>query len=116
MPHCDNILGRINMPVFMSTSKHAPENCPAFSEKHRKSTMELLDKMDSLAKMHEVKVLGSWSDFPQHLVYMVMEGSFEAMQKLMMEPALMEWLSWNSMEIKSVFKNEEILTMLKMVK
>ena len=104
------------MPVFMSISKHNPENCPAFSEKHRKSTIELLSKMDGLLKKHGLKMIGSWTDFPQHLIYMLMAGSFEGMQKLQMEPELMEWLSWNSMEIKSVFKNEEILTMLKMVK
>ena len=104
------------MPVFLSISKHAPENCPAFSEKHRKSTISLLDKMESLAKKHEVKMIGSWTDFPQHLVYMVLEGSLDGIQKLQMEPELMEWLSFNSMETKTVFKNEEVLAMLKKVK
>ena len=104
------------MPVFMSISKHAPENCPAFSEKHRKSTLGLLDKMENLAKKHGVKMLGSWTDFPQHLIYMVFEGSFEALQKMQMEPELMEWLSWNSMETKSVLTNDEVSAMLKKAK
>ena len=104
------------MPVFMSISKHAPENCPAFSEKHRKSTLELFDKMESLTKKHGIKMLGSWTDFPQHLIYMVLEGDFDAVQKLQMEPELMEWLSFNSMETKTVLKNEEVLAMLKKVK
>ena len=104
------------MPVFMCISKHAPENCPAFSPKHRKSTVELFEKMDSLAKKYRVKVLGSWTDFPEHIVYMVMEGSFDAMMKMQMEPLLMEWLSFNSMEAKALFKNEEVLEMLKKVK
>jgi hypothetical protein len=47
---------------------------------------------------------------------MVMEGSFDAMQKLQMEPAMMDWLSFNSMETKIVLKNEEVLEMLKKVK
>jgi len=104
------------MPVIMCISQHAPENCPAFSEKHRKSTIALIDKVDSLAKKHKVKVLGSWTDFPQHLVYMVFEGNFDALQKLQMEPALMEWLSFNKMETKTVLKNEEVLAMLKKAK
>ena len=104
------------MPVFMCISKHAPENCPAFSAKHRKSTMELLGKTDSLAKKYGIKVLGSWTDFPEHIVYMVMEGSFDAMMKMQMEPLLMEWLSFNLMETKVLLKNEEVLEMLKKVK
>ena len=104
------------MPVFMSISKHAPENCPAFSPKHRKSTLELFEKMETLAKKHGVKMLGSWTDFPQHLVYMVFEGSFDALQKLWMEPDVMDWLSFNAIETKNVLKNEEVLAMLKKAK
>jgi hypothetical protein len=107
---------RINMPVFMCISKHAPENCPAFSPKHRKSTLDLLGSMESLAKKHGIKMLGSWTDFPEHITYMVMEGSFEAMMKLQTEPLIMEWLSFNSMETKILFKNKEVLEMLKKVK
>jgi len=104
------------MPVFMSISKHAPENCPAFSEKHRKSTIELLDKMENLTKKHGVKFLGSWTDFPQHLIYMVFEGSFDAVQKLWMEPVMMGWLSWNTIESKTVLTMEEVSAMLKKAK
>ena len=101
------------MPVFMSISQHTPENCPAFSEKHRKSTMELIDKMESLTKKHGLKLLGSWTDFPEHMVYMVYEGSFDALQKLQMEPDFMGWLSWNTMVTKTMLTNEEISGMLK---
>jgi hypothetical protein len=72
--------------------------------------------MESLAKKHKVKLLGSWTDFPQHIVYMVLEGDFADMQKLQMEPELMEWLSFNAMETKAVMKNEDVLAMLKKVK
>ena len=104
------------MPVFMSISKHAPENCPAFSPKHRKSTLELFEKMETLAKKHGIKMLGSYTDFPQHMVYMILDGSYEAMQKLLVEPEIMNWLSFNSMETKTVIKNEDVLKMLKKLK
>ncbi len=104
------------MPVFLSISRHSPENCPAFSEKHRKSAIALFDNMDSLAKKHGVRVVGSYTDFPQHIVYMVLEGSFEALQKLQMEPLLMDWLSWNSMESKLVLTQDDTAGMLKKVK
>ena len=104
------------MPVCLCISKHAPENCPAFSPKHRKSTLELLEKMDALAKKHGIKMLGSWTDFPEHIIYWVIEGSFDAMMKLQMEPLMMEWLSFNSMETKVLLKNAEVLEMLKKVK
>jgi hypothetical protein len=38
------------------------------------------------------------------------------MMKMQMEPLLMEWLSFNLMEIKVLLKNEEVLEMLKKVK
>jgi hypothetical protein len=38
------------------------------------------------------------------------------MMKMQMEPLLMEWLSFNSMETKVLLKNEEVLEMLKKVK
>jgi glutaredoxin-related protein len=104
------------MPVFMSVSHHAPENCPMFSEKHRKSTMQLMDKVDSLTKKHGIKMLGTWADFPQHLVYMVFEGSFDAVQKLWKEPEMMGWLSWNSIESKTLLTMEEVSTMLRKAK
>ena len=101
------------MPVFMLISRHSPENCPAFSEKHRKSTLELIDKVESLAKKHGVKMLGSWTDFPMHTIYMVYKGSLDAMQKLQMEPEMFGWLSWNTMELKIVITSEEVSAMLK---
>jgi L-rhamnose mutarotase len=78
--------------------------------------MELFEKIDSLAKKYGIKVLGSWTDFPEHTVYMVMEGSFDAVMKMQMEPVIMEWLSFNLMETKALLKNEEVLEMLKKVK
>jgi len=68
-----------------------------------------------LGKKHGVKILGQWTDFPQHQIYTVMEGRFEAMQKFMMEPELMEWLSWNTMETKAMLTNEEVLALMKKI-
>ena len=75
--------------------------------------MELISTMNSLTKKHGIKQLGAWTDFPEHIIYMVFEGSLDAMQKLQMEPCITAWLSWNTMERKIVNKNEEILKMLK---
>jgi hypothetical protein len=87
-----------------------------FSEKHRKSTIELMGKVESLMKKHGIKMHGSWTDFPQHTIYMVLEGSFDAMQKLSMEPMMMGLLSWNTMELKTVLTNEEVAEMLRKAK
>jgi hypothetical protein len=104
------------MPVFMCISRHTPDNCPAFHEKHRKSTVELISRMDSLTKKYGIKLLGSWTDFPEHIIYMVFEGSLDAMLKLQMEPCIMDWLSWNTMDRRIMSTNEEILKMLKKAK
>lgn len=101
------------MPAFMWISRHTPNDCPAFHEIHRKATVELISTIDSLTKKHGIKLLGSWTDFPEHIIYMVFEGSLDAMQKFQMEPCITAWLSWNTMERKIVNKNEDILEMLK---
>ena len=69
--------------------------------------------MESLTKKHGIKMLGSWTDFPQHIIYMVFEGSFDALQKMQMEPDLVGLLSWNTMETKTVLTSEEVSAMLK---
>jgi len=104
------------MPVFMYISEHTPDDCPAFHEKHRKSTLELISTIDSLTKKHGVKLLGSWTDFPEHIIYWVFEGSLDAMLKLQKEPCMMAWFSWNTTQRRIVSKNEEILEMLKKAK
>jgi hypothetical protein len=106
----------LGMAVFMVTSQHAPENCPRFSEKHRKSTMEYIEKIETLAKKHRIKILGSWTDFPEHIVYMVFDGSFDDVQKLLKEPLSMQWLSFNTITTKSLLTNEEVYEMLKKAK
>jgi hypothetical protein len=75
--------------------------------------LELLATIGALTKKHGIKLLGSWTDFPEHIIYWVFEGTLDAMQKLQMEPCMMAWLSWNTMERKIVNKNEDILEMLK---
>jgi hypothetical protein len=104
------------MPVSMYISRHTPNDCPAFHEKHRKSTVELIGTMDALTKKHGIKLLGSWTDFPEHIIYMVFEGNLDAMQKFQMEPCMMEWLSWNTIDRRLMSKNEEVLEMLKKAK
>jgi hypothetical protein len=78
--------------------------------------LEFIETIDSLTKKHGIKLLGSWTDFPEHVIYMVFEGNLDAMQELQMEPCFTAWLSWNTMERKIVNKNEEILKMLKKAK
>ena len=104
------------MPTFMTVSKHTPENCPMFSEKHRKSFQEMMAKMENLTKKHGVKMIGSWTNFPLHTIYMIFEGTLDAVNKLMMEPEILGMLSWNIMETTNVVTMEEVSAMLKKAK
>lgn len=103
-----------NMTVFMSISKHSPENCPAYNAKYRKTLVTLMEKMEELAKKHDVKILGSWVDHPQHTGYTIMECSFDALMEFSMEPEVMSQLPWSTIETKILNSIDEVLAMLKM--
>ncbi len=96
----------------MQISKHNPEVCPAIHETYKKSTVALLQKMDSLMAKHGVKIAGMWNDHPGHLVYNIYEApTMEALMGLMMEPEMMAWLAFNTVELKMVLGPQEIKTM-----
>lgn len=96
----------------MQISKHNPEVCPAFNEHTKKSTVVLLQKMDSLLAKHGVKIAGMWNDHPGHLVYNIYEApNMDSMMAFMMEPEMMSWLAYNTVELKVVLGPQEIKAM-----
>jgi hypothetical protein len=105
------------MPIFLLISRHSSENCPLFNEKARKVSMEYFSKLDGLLKKHGVKVLGCWNVSTEHLTFAVFEApSFEAFQKLGMEPAVLALSAYETYEVKSALGMEEIAKMLRQAK
>ena len=96
------------MPTFLLISRHSPENCPMFSEKARKVSMQLVNKQEELMKKHGIKLVGFWQVPTEHLMFQVYEvPSLEAFQKFGREPEIQAWYAYNTVEMKSVISIEE---------
>jgi len=101
------------MPTFLLISRHSPENCPMFNEKARKVLLELAGKMDRLLKKHGVKTLGIWTVPSEHLAFDLYEApSFDAFEKLGMEPEIVALSEFETYEVKQVYGMEESMRML----
>ena len=53
----------------MQISRHSPESCPTVNESTVKVTVDLIKNLDSLAAKHGMKLVGSWTDHPMHMIY-----------------------------------------------
>ena len=96
------------MPTFLMISRHSPENCPAFNEKARTATMNLMAKLPELLEKHGVKLVGSWVAGWEHINYMVAEApSIEAFRNFGYEPEVFATGAFDTMEIKIVMTMEE---------
>lgn len=102
------------MPTFMVISQHAPESCWMFNEKTRQIHLNLINKLESLLKKHNITMLSCWFDLPGHTLYEVYDApSLEAFQKMAMEPEIVQWSAFNIIEIKMVTSVEDVNRLLK---
>ena len=102
------------MLTFLLISRHAPESCWLFNKKSKDIHRNLLENMDKLLKKYDVKLRGSWYDIPGHTLYEVYDApDLEAFARLGMEPEIMQWSTFNTMEIKMVTTLEDVKGMLK---
>ena len=104
------------MSTFIILSRHSPENCPMFNEKVRKVALELMGKIEELAKKHGVKMIGGWNVHCEHLMVAVFEASSEAFNKFGMEPEIAAWDAYNTTEWKIAVSLEEVTKMLMQAK
>jgi hypothetical protein len=101
------------MPTFMVISKHTPESCWMFNVKTRQIHVNLIKNLESLLKKHQTTMLGCWFDLPGHTLYEVYDcPSLEAMQKLIIEPEIAAWSSFNSIEIKLMTTVDDVSKIL----
>jgi len=88
-----------------------------FNEKTRKITLDILGKLEGLAKKHGVKIIGWWNVTSEHLVYGVFDApSLEAFQKFGMEPEILALGSSSTSEYKMAIGPEEVAKILKQAK
>jgi L-rhamnose mutarotase len=102
------------MPTFLLISRHAPESCWMFNEKTRQIHVNLLNKLGSLLTKYNITQLGAWFVLPEHSLYEVFDApSLEAFQKMAMEPEIVQWSAFNTMEIKLVATVDDVKKLLK---
>ena len=102
------------MPTFIMISRHSVENCPMNNEKTKKLVLDVTSKLGELANKHGIKIVGSWTVIPEHLMIQVYEApSLETFLKLQREPEIMKWIANNTTEIKLAMTAEESIKLLK---
>lgn len=102
------------MPTFLLISRHAPESCWMFNEKTRQVHLNLLNKLESFLTKYNISLLGAWFVLPEHTMYEVFDApSLDAFQKMSMEPEIVQWSAFNTMEIKMVATVNDVMQLLK---
>jgi len=97
----------------MQIDTHSPESCPAFNKENKKTTVYLMQQMDSLLAKHGVKTAGMWTDHGAHTTYTVYDTpSMDAFVACMMEPNMEKWLAFSTVETRMVMGAEEVTAML----
>jgi L-rhamnose mutarotase len=85
-----------------------------FNEKTRQIHVNLLNKLDSLLKKYNITLLGAWFALTEHTLYEVFDSpSLEAFQKMAMEPEIVQWSAFNTMEIRMVASVNDVMGLLK---
>jgi len=84
-----------------------------FNEKTRLIHLNLLNKLESLLKKYNTSMLGAWFVLPEHTLYEVFEApGLEVFQKMAMEPELVQWSAFNTMEMKLVATVDDVKKLL----
>jgi hypothetical protein len=98
----------------MKISRHSPEACPAFVAKYKDVFLNAMEKDESLAAKHKVKIIGTWVDSPSHTVYSVYDTpSMEDLMDYSMEPEIMATMSFQISVIKPLKTAKEVAAAIK---
>jgi L-rhamnose mutarotase len=85
-----------------------------FNEKTRQIHKNLLSRLESFLKKYQITLLGAWFVLPEHTLYEVFDApSLEAFQKMAMEPEILQWSAFNTMEIKLAATVDDVKRFLK---
>ncbi len=97
------------MPIFILISKHTAESCPIHNEEMKKLGLEVTAKMGEMAKQLGIKVLGDYGVLPEHTEYLIVEGTYDAMQRIMADPLMIQWVSRTTTEMKVAVPEADLI-------
>ena len=81
--------------------------------KVKKSTADLMAKMDVLTKKYGITIVGGWNSPQDHSIVVVYDvPGFEALLKFSMEPEVMDWSGYHTTETKAVMTMEESMKLM----
>jgi len=101
------------MSTFLVISRHSPESCWISNAKTRQIHLNLVKGLESLLKKHKITMLGCWFDLPGHTLYEFYDSpTLEAFQKMAMEPEILQWGTFNTMEIRMVNSMDDVMPLL----
>ena len=84
-----------------------------FNEKTRQIHLNLLNKLESILKKYNTRMMGAWFVLPEHTLYEVFEApGLDEFQKMAMEPEIVQWSAFNTMEMKLVATVDDVKRLL----
>jgi L-rhamnose mutarotase len=84
-----------------------------FNEKTRLIHLNLLNKLESILKKYNIRMMGAWFVLPEHTLYEVFEApGLDEFQKMAMEPEILQWSAFNTMEMKLVATVDDVKRLL----
>jgi hypothetical protein len=96
------------MLSFLTFLKHAPADGPFHNERSRKLMAEYMSKQKELMDEHEIDQVWGGTAIGADLVVLVLRApNYEEFQAFLMEPVVMNVLSFNTMEVKVLVTLEE---------
>ena len=97
----------------MQIGRHSPESCPDFNKETKKTTLAIMQQMNTLLPKHGIKSAGMWVDHGNHTTYIILDTpSLDAYWALVMEPVMAAYLSFNSVTNSVVMGPEEAMALL----
>jgi len=100
--------------LYMIVSKHSPESCPVANITTREKLVSANQHLNDVTKALGVNVIGTWTDMPAHMVFMLVDAPKpEALSKMAVELHLADW---NTSITHPIITLQEAMTQLQQQK
>ena len=89
--------------------KHTAADCSVGNEKALKASIAVKAKLPELYNKYGIKFIGAWAIHPQHLVVYIFDApSMEAIQRIELEPEVMNWRCFTTADYQLAAPMEEV--------
>ncbi len=85
--------------LVMQVAKHSPEVCPAYNDKYKAVTLKWFESADRLCAKFGIKMVGFWTDHPNHHVFMLFDTpNMDALMGMSMQPEVVAMMAFQTIK------------------